>query len=92
MDFDIDNLDSDDSHSNDNDGGGDGDFAIFDFNEEVIICPNEAKHVHHEGSIEGPPFGNLSAKQGLRRDHNVAMVAIGTVESDGNENWVLHWK
>ena len=52
MDFDIDNLDSNDSHSAGNDGDGDGDFAIFDFNEEVMIRPNEAKHVHHEGPIE----------------------------------------
>ena len=74
IDFDIDNLDSDDSHSNDNDGGGDGNFAIFDFNEEVMIRPNEARHVYHEGPIEGPPFGSLSAEQGLRRDHNVATI------------------
>ena len=82
MDFDIDNLDLDDSHSDGNNGGGDGDFTIFDFNHEVMICPNEARHIHHEGPIEGPPFGSLSTKQGLRRDHNVATVAIGTVQSD----------
>ena len=82
MDFDIDHLDSDNSHSDGNDGGGDGDFAIYDFNEEVMIRPNEAKHVHHEGPIEGTSFGSLSSKQGLRRDHNVAMVAIGTIQSD----------
>ena len=48
MDFDIDTLDSDDFHSDGNDNGGDGDFAIFDFNEDVIIRPNKARHVHHE--------------------------------------------
>ena len=62
MDFDIDTLDSEDSHSNGNDDGGDGDFAIFDFNEDVMICPNEARHVHHEGPIDGPSFGILSAE------------------------------
>ena len=82
IDFDINNLDSDDSHSDGNDDGGDGNFAIFDFNEEVMICPNEARHVHHEGPIEGPPFGSLSAEQGLWHDHNVATVVIGTVQSN----------
>ena len=82
MDFDIDNLDSDDSHSDGNNGGGDEDFAIFDFNEEVMIRPIEARHVDHEGPIEGTSFGSLSAKQGLWRDHNVATIAIGAVEND----------
>ena len=82
MDFDIDILDSDDSHLDGNDGGGDGDFAIFDFNKEVMIRPNKARHIHHEGPIEGPSFGSLSAKQGVQRDHNVATVAIGTVQSN----------
>ena len=82
MDFDTDTLDSNDSHFDGNDGGGDGDFAIFDFNEEVIIRPNEARHVHHKGPIDGPPFGILSAEQGIWRDNNVATVAIETVESD----------
>ena len=58
------------------------DFAIFDFNEDVMIRPSEARHVHHKGPIDGPSFGILSAKQGVRRDHTVAMVATGTVESD----------
>ena len=65
MDFDIDTLDSDDSHSDGNDSGGDGDFAIFDFNEEVMIRPNEARHVHHESPIDRPPFGILSAIRGV---------------------------
>ena len=65
MDFDIDDLDSDDSHSDGNDGGGDGDYMIFDFNEEVKIRPNEARHIDHECPIERPSFGSLSAKQGL---------------------------
>ena len=82
MDFDIDNLDSDDSHSNGNDGSDDGNFAIFDFNEKVMICSNEARHIHHEGPIERQPFGSLSPEQGLWRNHNVATVAIEIVQSD----------
>ena len=82
MDFDIDTLDSNDSHSDGNDNGGDGDFAIFDFNKHVMIRPSEVRHVHHEGSIDGAPFGILFAKQGVRRDHTVATVATWTVESD----------
>ena len=82
MDFDIDNLDSDDSHSHGNDGGGDGNFAIFDFHNKVMIRPNEVRHIHHKGSIGGPPFGSLFAKQGVLRNHNVATEAIGTVESN----------
>ena len=62
LDFDIDTLGLDDSHSDGNDDGGDGDFAIFDFNDDVMICPSEARHVHHEGPIDGPPFGILSAE------------------------------
>ena len=62
MDIDIDTQDSHDSHSKDNDDGGDGDFAIFDFNEDVMIRPSEARHVHHEGSIDRPPFGILFAE------------------------------
>ena len=90
MDFDIDNLDSDDFHSDGNDGGADGDVAIFDFNEEVMTCPNEVRHVDHENSIEGPSFGSLSAKQGLWRNYNVAMVAIGTVENDVGSSRLLN--
>ena len=82
MDFDIDTLDSDNSHSDGNDDGGDGDFAIFDFNEDVMIRSSKAKHVHHEGPIDGPPFGILSAKQGVQHDYTIATVAIGTVEND----------
>ena len=62
MDFDENALDSDDSHSNGNDDGGDGDFAIYDFNEDVMIRPSEARHVHHEGPIDGAPFEVLSTK------------------------------
>ena len=82
MDFDIDTLDSNDSHSNSNDDGGDGDFAIFDFNEDVMIRSRKARHIHHKGPIDGPPFGILSAEQSVRRDHNVATVATRIVESD----------
>ena len=82
MDFNENTLDSDDSHSNGNDNGGDGDFAIFDFNENVMIRPSEARHVHHEGPIDGAPVGILSAEQGTRRDCTIATVAIGTVESN----------
>ena len=53
MDFDIDTLDSNDSHSNGNDDGGDGHFEIFDFNEDIMICPSEARHVYHKGPIDG---------------------------------------
>ena len=82
MDFDIRNLDSDNSHSDGNDGGGDGDFAMFDFNKEVMICPNKARHVDHEGPIQRPSFGSLSSKQGLWHNHNVPTIAIETVEND----------
>ena len=82
MDFDIDTLNSDNSHSDGNDDGGDGNFAIFDFNEDVMICPSEVRHVHHEGPIDGAPFGILSAEQGVWRDHTIATVATGTVESE----------
>ena len=82
MDFDENALDPNDSHSDGNDDGGDGDFAIYDFNEDVMICPSEARHVHHEGPIDGAPFEVLSTEQGVRRDHTVPMVATGTVESD----------
>ena len=47
-----------------------------------MIRSNEARHVDHEGSIEGTSFGSLSAKQGLWRDHNVATVEIETIEND----------
>ena len=56
MDFDIDNMDSEDSHSNGNDGGGDGDLAIFDFNEDVMIRPNKAKHIYHEALLKDHPL------------------------------------
>ena len=82
MDFDENTLDSDNSHSDGNDNGGDGDFAIFDFNEDVMIHPSEARHVHHEGPIDGASFGILSTEQSVRRDHTIATVATGTVESD----------
>ena len=82
VDFDENTLDSDDSHSDGNDDGGDGDLAIYDFNEDVMIRPSEARHVHHEGPIDGASFGILSTKQGVRRDHTIAAVATGTVESD----------
>ena len=82
MDVDENTLDSDDSHSDGNDNGGDGDFAIFDFNEDVMIRPSEAKHVHHEGSIDRAPFGILSTKQGVRRDYTIAIVATWTIESN----------
>ena len=82
MDFDENTLDSDNSHSDDNDNGGDGDFAIFDFNEDVMIRPSEARHVHHEGPLDGAPFGILSAEQGVWRDRTVATVATRTIESD----------
>ena len=82
MDFDENTLDSDDSHSNSNDDGSDGDFAIYDFNEDAMICSSKARHVHHEGPIDGASFGILSTEQGVRRDHTVATVATGTVESD----------
>ena len=78
MDFDIHILDSNDSHFDSNDNGGDGDFEIFDFNEDGMICPNEARHIHHEGPIDGPPFGILSAEQGVWCDHNVATLATRT--------------
>ena len=58
------------------------DFAIFNFNEDVMIRPSEARHVHHEGPIDEAPFGILSAKQGIRRDHTIATVATRTVESN----------
>ena len=82
MDFNENALDSDDSHSDGNDDGGDGDFAIYDFNEDVMICPSEARHVHREGPIDRAPFEVLSTKQGVRRDHTIPTVATGTVESD----------
>ena len=82
MDFDENALDSDDSHSNGNDDGGDGDFAIYDFNEDVMIRPSKARHVHHEGPIDGAPFEVLSTKQGVQRDHTIPTVATGIVESD----------
>ena len=82
MDFDENALDSDDCHSDGNDDGGDGDFAIYDFNEDVMICPSEARHVHHEGPIDGAPFEVLSTEQGVRHDHTIPTVATGTVESD----------
>ena len=82
MDFDENALDLDDSHSDSNDNGGDGNFAMYDFNEDVMIRPSEIRHVHHEGPIDGTPFGVLSTKQGVRRDHTIATVAIGTAESD----------
>ena len=47
-----------------------------------MICPSEARHVHHEGPIEGAPFGILYTEQGVRRDHTIATVATGTVDSD----------
>ena len=62
MDFDENALDLDDSHSHSNDDGGDGDFAIYDFNEHVMICPSEARHIHHEGPIDGAPFEVLSTR------------------------------
>ena len=62
MDFDENTLDSDDSHSDGNDDGGDGDFMIYDFNEDIMICPSEARHVPHEGPIDGAPFGILFTK------------------------------
>ena len=82
MDFDENTLDSDDSHFDGNDDGGDGDFAIFDFNEDVMIHPSKARHVYHEGPIDGAPFGILSVEQSVRCDHTIAMVATRTVESD----------
>ena len=82
MDFNENILDSDDSHFDGNDDGGDGDFAIYDFNEDVMIRPSEARHVHHEGPIDGAPFGILFAEQGVRRDHTIATVATWTIESD----------
>ena len=82
MDFNENALDSDDSHSDGNDDGGDGDFAIYDFNEDVMIRPSEARHVHHEDPIDGAPFEVLSTKQGIRRDHTIPMVATRTVESN----------
>ena len=82
MDFDENALDSDDSHSDGNDDGGDGNFAIYDFNEDVTIHPSKARHVHHEGPIDGAPFEVLSTEQGVRRDHTIPTVATGTVESD----------
>ena len=82
MDFDENAMDSDDSHSDGNDDGGDGDFAIYDFNEDVMIRPSETRHVHHEGLIDGAPYGVLYTKQGVWRDHTIATVATGTVESD----------
>ena len=91
MDFDIDSLDSNDSHSGGNHGGGDRDFAIFDFNEEVMIRTNEARHVHHEGPIEGPPFGSCSAEQGFWHDYNVATVAIVTVQSNVGASQPLNY-
>ena len=56
MDFNENALDSDDSHSDGNDNGGDGDFAIYDFNEDVMIRPSETRHVHHEGPIDRAPL------------------------------------
>ena len=53
MDFNENTLDSDDCYSDGNDDGGDGDFAIYDFNKDVMICPSKARHVHHEGPING---------------------------------------
>ena len=47
-----------------------------------MIHPNDARNVHHKSPIEGTSFGSLSAEQGLWRDHNVATVAIGTIQSD----------
>ena len=82
MDFDENTLDLENSHSDGNDDGGDGDFAIFDFNENVMIRPSKARHVHHEGPIDRAPFGILSAEQGVWRDHIVATVATGIVQSD----------
>ena len=82
MDFDENALDSDDSHSDGNDDGGDKDFAIYDFNEDVMIRPSKARHVHHEGPIDGAPFEVLSTEQGVRHDHTIPTVATGTVESD----------
>ena len=82
MDFDENTLDLDDSHFDGNDDGGDGDFAIFDFNEDIIIRPSKARQVHHESPIDGAPFGILSAEQGVRRNHTIAMVATETVESN----------
>ena len=82
MDFDENTLDSDDSHSDGNGDGGDGDFAIYDFNEDFMIRPSKARHVHHEGLIDKAPFGILSAEQGVRHDHTNATVATWTVESN----------
>ena len=82
MDFDENALDSDDSHFDGNDDGGDGDFAIYNFNEDVMIHPSEARHVHHEGPIDGAPFEVLSTEQGVWRDHTIPTIATGTVESD----------
>ena len=82
MDFDENAPDFDDSHSDGNDDGGDGDFAIYDFNEDVMIRPSETRHVHHEGPIDGAPFGILSTKQGVQRDHTIATVATRTVDTD----------
>ena len=61
MDFDINTLDSDDSHSDGNNDGGDGDFVIFDFNEEVMIHPNEARHIHHKDplALEACPLNKV---------------------------------
>ena len=47
-----------------------------------MIRPSEARHVHHEGPIDGAPFEVLSIEQGVRRDHTIPTVATGTVESD----------
>ena len=82
MDFDENSLDLDDSHSDGNDDGGDGDFAIYDFNEDVMIRSSEARYVHHEGPIDGAPSEVLSTEQGVWRDHTIPTVATGTVESD----------
>ena len=82
MDFDENALDLDDSHSDGNDDGGDGDFAIYDFNEDVMIRPSKARHVHHEGPIDGAPFEVLSTEQDVWRDHTIPTVATGNVESN----------
>ena len=90
MDFDENALNSDNSHSDGNDDGGDGDFAIYDFNEDVMIRPSEARHVHHEGPIDGAPFEVLSTEQGVRRDHTIPTIAIGTVESHAGASQPLN--
>ena len=91
MDFDENSLDSDDSHSDGNDDGGDGDFAIYDFSKDIMIRSSEARHVHHEGPIDGAPFEVLSTEQGVRRDHGIHLCEC-RVESEERRAGVGEWK